>query len=109
MTAIVRSFSPLANSVVTASASLSSIVPADQYGRLGSQSVLRDVVFPSERGRTDRTSQPRAACRRSLDNARHRAPSSPASLVLPPTNDALLRIVGERCDGSLPVDFPIPW
>jgi len=66
-------------SPIKPSALRSSILRADPDGRLGSPGVPRDAIFPFEHRQTDTTSQPEAAFGRSLDNARHRAQSLPAS------------------------------
>ena len=61
------------------SALRSSILRADPDGRLGPQSVPRGAIFPFEHRKIDTTSRPDAVFGRSLDSARHRVQSSPAS------------------------------
>ena len=67
---------------ITASAAWPSTLPGDRDGRRGSQSAPRDAIFPFGHRRTDTISLPHAACRRPLDNARHRAQSSRLSEAL---------------------------
>jgi hypothetical protein len=69
--------------VVTGAIALGSRMrPADLGGRLGSQSVPRDAIFPFGHPRTDTTSQPDEADRRPLENARRQVrSSSPPSQV----------------------------
>ena len=81
------------------------MLPGDRDGRRGSQSAPRDAVFPSGNRRTDTISLPHAACRRSLDNARHRAQSRPLALAprhfSPQNNErCCLGIVGDGNFGA---------